>query len=146
MPRYCENCGAELLYEEAEICPKCGVRIKEPTSPQKEKSPGVALLLSFLFTGSGQVYNGELLKGILFIIGTFVGMLFFFIPGLIIWIFGIYDAYSISKKMNEGEIEFKEPSALDIILYVIVWIIFVVIIIAAIIAAFIFGMAGSPYY
>lgn len=29
---FCPNCAEELKYEDAEICPKCGVRIKEPPS------------------------------------------------------------------------------------------------------------------
>ena len=31
---FCPNCGLELQYKEAEICPKCGVRIKDPPSPK----------------------------------------------------------------------------------------------------------------
>lgn len=30
---FCPNCGSELQYKEAEICPKCGVRIKAPPGP-----------------------------------------------------------------------------------------------------------------
>lgn len=32
---YCPNCGAELKYADAEICPTCGVRIKEPPVPKE---------------------------------------------------------------------------------------------------------------
>lgn len=37
---FCPNCGGELQYQEAEICPKCGVRIKEPPKPFLEKYAG----------------------------------------------------------------------------------------------------------
>jgi hypothetical protein len=33
---FCPSCGSELQYKEAEICPKCGVRIKSP--PQAVKT------------------------------------------------------------------------------------------------------------
>jgi uncharacterized RDD family membrane protein YckC len=32
----CPACGSELPYEEAEICPKCGVRIKDSPQPLPE--------------------------------------------------------------------------------------------------------------
>jgi uncharacterized RDD family membrane protein YckC len=38
--RFCPNCGGELQYQEAEICPKCGVRIKEPPLPVQDKYAG----------------------------------------------------------------------------------------------------------
>ncbi len=41
--KYCKNCG-ELIDANAEICPKCGVRVKNPVS---NKSPVLAAILSF---------------------------------------------------------------------------------------------------
>jgi len=38
--RFCPNCGGELQFQEAEICPKCGVRIKEPPMPVQDKYAG----------------------------------------------------------------------------------------------------------
>jgi len=65
---------------------------------------------------------------------------------VIVWVYQIYNAYSVAKKMNAGEIPFKETSAVHIILYfvllAVVSIIFIIIM-AAVIAAFVFGMAGS---
>jgi predicted RNA-binding Zn-ribbon protein involved in translation (DUF1610 family) len=60
--------------------------------PHQAKNPGVALLLSFIFPGGGQFYNGHAGKGIL--------VLFTF------WIFGIsyiwslFDAYSSAQRIN----------------------------------------------
>ena len=83
---------------------------------------------------------------VIFLIGTSVGALIFLIPGVIVWVYQIYNAYSVAKKMNAGEIPFKETSAVHIILYfvllAVVSIIFIIIM-AAVIAAFVFGMAGS---
>ena len=41
------------------------------------KSPGIALLLSLLIPGVGQMYNGHVAKGILMLIGSIVLWLFF---------------------------------------------------------------------
>ena len=73
--KYCEHCG-KLINSIAEICPKCGVRIKAPpvVLPTNRKDEGVSALLSFIFVGLGQIYNGQIDKGILFII---VGFFFF---------------------------------------------------------------------
>jgi hypothetical protein len=60
--------------------------------PGQYKNPGVALLLSIIFPGGGQFYNGQAGKGIL--------VLFTF------WIFGItyiwslFDAYSSAQRIN----------------------------------------------
>jgi len=135
---YCPNCGAELQYKEAEICPACGVRIRKP-EPEKKKEPVLAAILSFLFAGSGQVYNGELGKGILILVGTIIGAFIFLIPGIIVWIYGIYNSYTTSEKMNKGEMEYKEPSAESVIAYILAYIAIIVIAIflAIAVAAFI---------
>lgn len=69
------------------------------------KNAGLAAVLSFLFTGLGQIYNGSIGKG-LFMIGVQVinGLLMFiaigFITYPIVWIWGIYDAYKTAERMN----------------------------------------------
>ncbi|MDD3621698.1 MAG: zinc ribbon domain-containing protein [Methanofollis sp.] len=142
MAKFCPECGNELISPNAEICPKCGVRIKE----NPEKSPGIAALCSLIFTGLGQVYNGNFGRGFLILVGTMIGSLFYVIPGLIVAIYGIYDAYSTAKQMNAGEIPYKETNALHMILFVGLWIMGIVafVIVAAIVGAFVFGMSGTP--
>jgi len=104
--KFCPNCGAEI-DKEAEICPKCGVRVKVPTVGAK--SPGLAAVLSFLIVGLGQIYNGQIGKGIGLIICYVISILlcfvligFILLP--ILWIYGIYDAYTTATKINAGEI------------------------------------------
>ena len=104
--KFCSNCGEEIDID-AEICPKCGVRVKAPTVG--EKNPGLAAVLSFLIVGLGQIYNGQIGKGIVLIICYVISILLVFIvigiPLLVIlWIYGIYDAYNTAKKINAGEI------------------------------------------
>jgi DNA-directed RNA polymerase subunit RPC12/RpoP len=33
MPKFCTTCGKPLQFEQAEICPGCGVRIRAPPKP-----------------------------------------------------------------------------------------------------------------
>jgi len=44
MPNFCPTCGAEIQYKEAEICPKCGVRIKETPKADLPISKNVIIL------------------------------------------------------------------------------------------------------
>jgi TM2 domain-containing membrane protein YozV len=106
--KYCQHCGAQIASE-AEICPKCGVRVAAPpqTTPSVTKNPGIAAVLSFLFVGLGQIYNGQIGKGVLFIIlgVVCIGLAFFIIgliAGPILWIYSIYDAYKTADKINRG--------------------------------------------
>jgi TM2 domain-containing membrane protein YozV len=62
------------------------------------KSPGVALLLSLLICGVGQMYNGQVGKGILMLVGCI--FLWFIFLGWIIWIWSMIDAYQTAKRMN----------------------------------------------
>ncbi len=70
------------------------------------KSPGVAAVLSFLYAGLGQIYNGQFGKGIVFIIlctfslllcAVFIG----FLPAPIIWIWGMIGAYQSAQAINQ---------------------------------------------
>jgi TM2 domain-containing membrane protein YozV len=87
--------------------------------PVRQKSAGLAALGSFCFSGLGQVYNGQLRKGVAIFFGTIAGMLLFVVPGIIIWIFGVRDAWQTAKKMNEGNIPFQEHSWRQIIAFFI---------------------------
>ncbi|WP_316163046.1 GYF domain-containing protein [Bradyrhizobium sp. SZCCHNRI20481] len=62
------------------------------------KSPGVALFLSFLLCGAGQMYCGRVGKGILMLIGCIA--LWFIFLGWTVWIWSMIDAYATAKDMN----------------------------------------------
>ena len=55
---------------------------------------GIPALLSFFIPGLGQMVKGEVGKGILTFVGFCIGIIFFIIPGVIIWIWQIADAYN----------------------------------------------------
>lgn len=104
---FCKNCGQEI-DEKAEICPKCGVRVKPLPVTTEKKSSGLAAIASFLIPGLGQIYNGQIGKGIMFmIIGIIFALLMFVLIGFILlplfWIYNIYDAYKTAEKINLGE-------------------------------------------
>ena len=93
----------------------------------------MALLLSFVSPGLGQVYNGEFRKGLLILFGSAIGFFIFVIPGLIVYIYGLYDAYVTAKKMNTREIPYREINRVYVGFFLLFWL--------AIVVAFItFGM------
>ncbi|WP_078430633.1 hypothetical protein [Alkalihalobacterium alkalinitrilicum] len=72
------------------------------------KNPGIAAVLSFFFAGLGQIYNGEIAKGIAFIIAYFIsGLLMLILIGFIttpiLWIWGMVDAYKSAERINASE-------------------------------------------
>ena len=124
--KYCINCGAQI-DEEAESCPRCGFIQYYPDEDQEEeryyqekekrhyqvkyqhKSPFLAVILSFFVVGLGQVYNGQILKGIIifvaaiiavFLWAIIIGILF----SILIWLYAIYDAYTTAQRINDGEL------------------------------------------
>ncbi len=108
MAKFCSNCGSEI-DEKAEICPKCGVRVKPVPVRMEKKSSGIAAIASFFIPGLGQIYNGEIGKGIMFIIigGVFV-LLMFILIGFILyplfWAYNIYDAYKTAERINAEQV------------------------------------------
>ncbi len=73
---------------------------------EQRKTPAVALLLSFLITGAGQIYNGEVGKGIGLIIFYIICMAAsaLILPIIILiplWIWGMVDANTKAKEFND---------------------------------------------
>lgn len=123
--KFCPYCGAKLSLagepEESQVQSVLSEEERKKRAYEEEllrakaqqaarvgtKSPGAAAVLSFLFTGLGQIYNGQVGKAILFIIlGViciglmFVGIGFILYP--IILIIGIVDAYNTAKNANDA--------------------------------------------
>lgn len=133
--KFCANCGSEIIEKESEgagkfcsncgfemgsnvkFCPNCGTSTdgrSQATNAtnyvaNQEKSPVLALVLSFFIVGLGQLYLGLTKKGIiLFLAAIVAGVLTLFIIGwllwLIVWIYAMYDAYRSAERMNNGEV------------------------------------------
>lgn len=86
-----------------------------------EKNPAFAAGLSLLFPGLGQVYNGETGKGVLVLFGVLAGLLVMLIPGIAVWLFGIYDAWATARRMNAGTVPFREARLVTVVLFMVVW-------------------------
>ena len=136
---YCPNCGTEISSDMG-FCSKCGTNLNENNLNQSYKNPqyvipmksaGIAAVLSFLFTGLGQIYLGKIGRGLLLICGgivigscniiaLFAGAAFdssgnvvsfgvigpvvliaLAIIAIIYWVWQIYDAYKLANEYNE---------------------------------------------
>ena len=70
------------------------------------KNSGLAAVLSFFFfTGLGQIYNGQIGKGVVFIPIQIInaGLMFILIGFFtypIVWIWGVVDAYKTAERLN----------------------------------------------
>ncbi|MCZ7383629.1 MAG: zinc ribbon domain-containing protein [Candidatus Methanoperedens sp.] len=121
--KYCSNCGASI-DERAEICPKCGVRVSEPPISRisiipEKKNVALAVVLSFLIPGLGQIYCGKVARGVgILVLSILMFMIFGFAAGsnpsssepvlpfllwILVYLWNLYDAYKLSGKINRGE-------------------------------------------
>ncbi|WP_254525107.1 zinc ribbon domain-containing protein [Natrinema caseinilyticum] len=104
--QFCMNCGEEIS-EQAAVCTNCGVAVNSSAdSNSVEKNPGLAALASAVITGGGQIYNGELAKGILLMVVQVINVILMFVLiGLITfpitWVYSVWDAYKTAERMNE---------------------------------------------
>ncbi len=121
--KYCQNCGTQI-YETADFCPECGVRVSEPpisrisTIPEK-KSVAFAVVLSFFIPGVGQMYCGKAARGAgILVLSILMFSIFGYTAGsnpnsqdaafpfllwILVYIWNIYDAYALAGKINRGE-------------------------------------------
>lgn len=93
-----QNCPfcAEEIKNEAIKCKHCGEILDAEIRKSREKekqlnapkqrvwSPGIAAVLSLIIPGAGQMYKGEILTGLLWLIIVPIGYLMLIFPGLIL--------------------------------------------------------------
>lgn len=72
-----------------------------------EKSMVIALIISFIFTGLGIAYAGDVQKGvIIFVVSIILGILGFFVSmifsiiAFLVWIYGMYATYQEVNLVN----------------------------------------------
>jgi TM2 domain-containing membrane protein YozV len=132
--KFCVNCGESVDADFIDVTPQQTTQaVYEQPQPQPQpapwptstsmgspqqapapvyiadrKNPGVAAVLSFFWAGLGQIYNGQLAKGLLFMVAYAVCVLLIFVLiGIILvpilWIIGMIDAYTTAQRYNETQ-------------------------------------------
>ncbi len=114
--KYCPYCGVQIEQRYI-ICPNCGKPqpqidgVTIPQTHQQKKNPTIAVVLSLLITGAGQIYLGKVGRGLVFLGGTLLlsvlleGVLTFeetLMIGAVISIISAWDAYRLAKKINQS--------------------------------------------
>lgn len=120
---FCEEC--KVVISNKNYCKKC-VEIVVKKGKITQRNPTIAALLSFIIGGAGQLYNGQIGKGILIFLTTWL---------IIPWIYGIFDAYNTANKINKGEIVTERVSGCliaVIVVFITMWVIAIISLLAAI--------------
>ena len=79
-----------------------------------KKEPVISLILSLVIPGLGEIYNVQIKKGIILFIAFLVSLALiyvtiqspigwcFMIFPIALWLYGMFDAFSEAKKINDG--------------------------------------------
>ena len=111
--KFCPYCGTMIPYLD-DACPACGepqpeLQGMEQKPKKTQKNMWLAVLLSFLITGLGQVYLGKWKRGVRFFMLTlligFIASYYFkyeqvITMGALLSLISAYDAYQLAKKEN----------------------------------------------
>ncbi|MBF6567438.1 MAG: hypothetical protein IVW54_01020 [Candidatus Binataceae bacterium] len=81
---------------------------QDPRIAAALRSPGLAAVLSFFWCGLGQIYNGQIVKGIVMLLlyaasWYTMWLIIGFITTPILWIWGMVDAYRSAQRLNHRE-------------------------------------------
>jgi len=143
--KYCPECGKPVARDSSKFCDNCGMPLGPSPAAfpgavplsraHEEKSPFLASLCSSFIPGLGQVYNGMTARGVVFFAGTLAGLFLLLVPGLIIWLYGIYDAHATAAKMNAGTIPFLPASTSHLILFAVVAVCIVIVVVILVVLA-----------
>lgn len=87
----CPSCGFSSATPMS-FCTMCGTPLRG-SGVGRRHSPLVALLLAILVPGAGHAYNGQSIKGF---------FLLFFSVLILPWIYSIYDAWAVARRMRNA--------------------------------------------
>lgn len=112
--KFCYNCGAKLS-DNSKFCPECGqdlrsniIKNNSSQISSKEKNTSLAVILSVLLPGLGQIYLGLDNKGSIFLIAYIISVILIlliigFLFVIIIWIWALVDTIISVNTLNRGE-------------------------------------------
>ncbi len=112
----CDHCQAPICDECKNIlkgkyyCPTCSSRPIPGVTLVPYREPWKAALLSLLVPGGGQVYNGQLLKGV---------SIFLLCWLILPWLYGVYDAFVTAKRINAFCV-FTNPTYKDTVAFLLI--------------------------
>ena len=90
------------------------------TIRKPDANPVVALVLTWFVLGCGHmVVNGQQRKWIFTLVATMIGQIFCILPGLIVAVLSVIDAYTTAQRLQAGE-EIGENEYSNEMLYKIV--------------------------
>lgn len=124
---FCPRCG-KLVQEDALYCPNCGATLTQQPQPTQSpiptyaqprplrgpKNEWLAVVLSFLISGLGQMYVGRIKRGLTILFrGIVISLLLpedlpeglILLPLIIYDMWNTYDAYSLAKKYNQERLK-----------------------------------------
>ena len=110
---FCHNCGSKITGN-FKFCPNCGQDLNDKvlespkTVASSEKNIILAIILSVILPGLGQIYLGLDRKGAIFLIAYVVSaILILFLIGFllctVIWIWALIDTIISTNSINKGE-------------------------------------------
>ena len=126
--KFCSACGKKNYDLNSEQCAGCGAPFQSLTATKnndenivyvKKKSVFASLVISFFLPGSAQVYHGDLKRGLIIMVGFYIGLLLLIIPGIIVWVYALYDAVVGAENINKGITPFVEPPASHAAVFVV---------------------------
>lgn len=78
--------------------------MSQKTIKKPDANPVVALLLTFLILNLGHlITNGQQRKWLFTLIAIIVGEFLCLLPGMVIWILSVIDAYQTAQRLQAGE-------------------------------------------
>ncbi len=90
----CKHCGEFLDGRKISGHPPNREVVRIIERPTATWNPGTAAVLSFLIPGLGQMYKGQIFMGFVLMTLTIFGYVLLIVPGLLIHVAVVFDAYS----------------------------------------------------
>ncbi len=108
----CPFCS-ELILATAKKCRHCHEFLDPALAAVTQRrpfNPGVAALLSLLIPGAGQIYKGQVGRGLLWLVFVPIGYLFYILPGLLLHLVCVFTAAEAGHDDQFGELPVRSGS------------------------------------